>query len=221
MKRSADAGSPSAADRAEEHSSERIGLKDFIKRNTHFFILNLGIAGLFFSNAVITNYMAQIARNVGGSTEQIGRILSFMALLEIPTMLFFVKIHKHISSRTIIKISSIGFTGKMVVCWLAGSVGMLYAAMLFQLIGFSLIMPGMVYYVEEIMDPGEVIKGQALFTMMLTLSTIVASVLGGWLIDAYGVGLLNLISVFVTVAGAVIVFLSIDKVEDHRRLPQD
>lgn len=200
---------------------ERIDLRAFVRRNKYFFILNLGISGLLFSNGILSNYMPQVAAGVGGTTEQAGRILSLMAFLEIPTMVFFGRIHKHFSSRTLIRIASVGFTGKIVMCWLAGSVKMLFAAQVFQLAAFALLTPAMVYYIDEIMSPGEAVKGQSLFTMMFTFSTIIASFTGGWILDASGAKVLTFVAALVTAAGAVVVFLTINKVEDHRRLPQE
>lgn len=211
-------GTPAGADADDD---ERIDLKAFIRRNKYFFIMNLGISGLLFSNAILSNYMPQIAGGVGGTTEQTGRILSLMALLEMPTMIFIGTIKKHFRSRTLIKIASVGFTGKIVVCWLSGSVGVLFAAQAFQLVAFALLMPAMVYYVNEIMSPGEAVKGQSLFTMMFTFSTIIASFAGGWILDASGSKVLTFIAALVTAAGAAVVFLSINKVEDHRRLPHN
>ena len=204
-----------------DEDDERIDLKAFIRRNKCFFIMNLGISGLLFSNAILSNYMPQIAGGVGGTTEQTGRILSLMALLEMPTMIFIGQIKKRFQSRTLIKIASIGFTGKIVVCWLAGSVGVLFAAQAFQLVAFALLMPAMVYYINEIMSPGEAVKGQSLFTMMFTFSTIIASFAGGWILDASGAKMLTFVAALITAAGAAVVFLSINKVEDHRRLPRD
>ena len=206
---------------ADADDDERIDLKAFIRRNKYFFIMNLGISGLLFSNAILSNYMPQIAGGVGGTTEQTGRILSLMALLEMPTMIFIGTIKKHFQSRTLIKTAAAGFTGKIVVCWLAGSVTVLFAAQAFQLVAFALLMPAMVYYVNEIMSPGEAVKGQSLFTMMFTFSTIIASFAGGWILDASGAKVLAFAAALVTAAGAAVVFLSIDKVEDHRRLPHD
>ena len=206
---------------AKAADDERIDLGDFIRRNKYFFIMNFGIAGLLFSNAVLSNYMAQIASAVNGTTEDVGRILSLMALLEIPTMVFFGSIRKRFSSRALIKLAALGFTGKIALCWIAGSVQLLYVAQFFQLIAFALIMPAMVYFINEIMSPGEAVKGQALYTMMFTFATIIASFLGGWMLDAYGARMLTLVSTLVTAAGAAVIIFSIDKVEDHKRLPQD
>ena len=209
----------SAADTDDD--DERIDLRAFIRRNKYFFIMNLGISGLLFSNAILSNYMPQIAGGVGGTTEQTGRLLSLMGLLEMPTMFFIGTIRKYFRSSTLIKIASVGFTGKIVVCWLAGSVGVLFAAQAFQLVAFALLMPAMVYYINEIMSPGEAVKGQSLFTMMFTFSTIIASFAGGWILDASGAKALTLAAAVVTAAGAAVVFMSIGKVEDHRRLPHN
>ena len=195
---------------------ERIDLRAFIRRNRYFFILNLGLSGLLFSNGILSNYMPQIAAGVGGTTEQTGRILSLMAILEIPTMMFIGTIRKHFRSRTLVKIASVGFLGKIVVCWLAGSLGLLFAAQAFQLVAFALLTPAMVYYIDEIMSPGEAVKGQSLFTMMFTFSTIIASFAGGWILDASGAKALTFAGALVTAAGAAVVFLSIDKVKSHR-----
>ena len=209
-------GAGAESETAAEQDDERIDLKEFIARNKYFFIMNLGVAGLFFSNAVLTNYMAQIAGNVGGTTEQVGRILSLMALLEIPTMLFYDRIRRHFSTVTLIRLATIGFTAMIAVCWIAGSVTLLFAAQFFQLIAFALMMPGMVYYINEIMSPGEAVKGQALFTMMIVLSTIAASFTGGWILDASGAKALTFVSLAVTAAGAAVVITTIGKVKAHR-----
>ena len=207
---SSDARAEEEADRKE---TERIDLVSFIRRNRYFFILNLGVAGLLFSNAVLSNYMPQIAGNVGGTTGDVGHILSLMALLEIPTMVFFDKIRKRFSSRTLIKTAAVGFTLKIAVCWLAGSVRVLLAAQVFQLAAFALLMPSMVYFINEIMSPGEAVKGQALYTMMFTLSTIAASLVGGRILDVSGAVTLTFISTLITAAGTAVVVFSIGRVK--------
>ena len=206
---SSDARAEEEADRKE---TERIDLVSFIRRNRYFFILNLGVAGLLFSNAVLSNYMPQIAGNVGGTTGDVGHILSLMALLEIPTMVFFDKIRKRFSSRTLIKTAAVGFTLKIAVCWLAGSVRVLLAAQVFQLAAFALLMPSMVYFINEIMSPGEAVRGQALFTTMITVTTIFSSLLGGWILDVSGAKMLTFIATLATAAGAVIVFAVVDRI---------
>ena len=196
---------------------EDINLIQFIKRNKMFFIMNLGVLGLFFSNAVLNNYMAQITTGVGGTTEDMGRILGVMAFLEIPTMVFFKQLKNRLSCQLLLKAAAIGFTVKIAICWLANSVVMLFIGQLFQPVSFALFLPGMVYFSDEMMSRGEAVKGQALFTTMITITTIFAALFGGMILDASGPKMLTFISTLATAAGAVVVILAVDRVKSHKQ----
>ncbi len=197
---------------ADQEPEETISLMEFIRRNKLFFVLNIGVVGLFFSNSVLNNYMVQIVTDVGGTSEDMGRILGVMAFLEIPTMVFFSRLKRKFSCQLLLKVAAVGFTVKIGLCWLAGSVGMLYVAQLFQLVSFALFLPGMVYFTGENMSPGEAVRGQALFTTMITITTIFSSLLGGWILDVSGAKTLTLISTLATAAGAVIIFAVVDRI---------
>ncbi|MBQ3465948.1 MAG: MFS transporter [Firmicutes bacterium] len=200
-----------------EEPEEEINLPQFIRRNKMFFIMNLGVLGLFFSNAVLNNYMAQICTGVGGTTEDMGRILGVMAFLEIPTMVIFKQLKNKFSCQLLLKAAAIGFTAKIAICWLANSVVMLFIGQLFQPVSFALFLPGMVYFSDEMMSRGEAVKGQALFTTMITITTIFAALLGGVLLDISGPKMLTFISTLATAAGAVVVILAVDRVKSNKQ----
>ena len=197
---------------ADQEPEETISLMEFIRRNKLFFVLNIGVVGLFFSNSVLNNYMVQIVTDVGGTSEDMGRILGVMAFLEIPTMVFFSRLKRKFSCQLLLKVAAVGFTVKIGLCWLAGSVGMLYVAQLFQLVSFALFLPGMVYFTGENMSQGEAVRGQALFTTMITITTIFSSLLGGWILDVSGAKTLTFISTLATAVGAVIIFAVVDRI---------
>ena len=196
----------------EKAEEEKIPLREFIRRNKLFFVLNIGVVGLFFSHAILNNYMVQIVTDVGGTSEDMGRILGVMAFLEIPTMVFFSRLKRRFSCQLLLKVAAAGFTVKIGLCWLAGSVAMLYVAQAFQLVSFALFLPGMVYFTGENMSPGEAVRGQALFTTMITVTTIFSSLLGGWILDVSGAKMLTFIATLATAAGAVIVFCVVDRI---------
>ncbi len=200
----------------QETEEEEINLIQFIRRNKWFFIMNLGVIGIFFSNAVLNNYMAQICDGVGGSTEDMGRILGVMAFLEMPTMIFFKQLRNRFSCQFLLKIAAIGFTVKIAICWLANSVLMLYIGQFFQPVSFALYLPGMVYFSGEMMSKGEAVKGQALFTTMITLTTIFASLLGGVILDVSGPKMLTFVSTLLTAAGALVVIFAVDRVKSNK-----
>ncbi len=199
-----------------EEIEEEINLVQFIRRNKMFFIMNLGVLGLFFSNAVLNNYMAQICSGVGGTTEDMGRILGVMAFLEIPTMVFFKQLRGRFSCQFLLKVAAIGFTVKIAICWIANSVVLLYIGQLFQPVSFALFLPGMVYFSDEMMSRGEAVKGQALYTTMITITTIFATLLGGVILDGSGPKMLTFVSTLLTAAGALVVILAVDKVKSNK-----
>lgn len=192
---------------------EEIDLLSFVKRNKVFCIANLGVIGLYFSNSVMNNYMMQIVTEVGGDSGDMGRILSLMAFLEIPTLVCFDALRKRFSCQTMLKVGAVGFTVKIVMCHIAASVGMILGAQIFQLIAFGLFLPAMVHFIDEVMSKGEAVKGQAVFTMMITLTTIFSSLAGGAILDMSGAKMLTLVSAIATAAGAVIIFLTVDRIK--------
>jgi len=196
-----------------EEEVEEINLLDFLKRNKVFLILNIGVLGIFFSNQVLNNYMIQIVSNVGGDSEDMGRILSIMAFLEIPLMVCAGALRKKFSCELMLKVASVGFTAKIAIHYIATSVGMIYFAQLFQLISFGLFLPVMVMFIDEVMSKGEAVKGQAFFTMMTTVASIIGSLIGGVILDISGAKMLTLIATIFTAVGTAILIATIDKVK--------
>ena len=196
-----------------QKQEENINLIMFIRRNKFFFLMNVGVIGLYFSNSVLNNYMMQIVDVVGGSSEDMGYILAVMAFCEIPTMVFFDRLRKRFSCRLMLKVAAVGFTVKIALCWMADSVGMIFIAQFVQLVSFALFLPAMVHFIDEIMSRGEAVKGQALFTTMVTATTVISSLLGGAILDMSGAKMLTFAATLVTAAGAVIIIATADKVK--------
>lgn len=196
---------------------ESINLIQFIKRNKFFFLVNVGVIGLYFSNSVLNNYMMQIVDVVGGTSEDMGRILSVMAFCEIPTMVCFDLLRKKFSCQLMIKVASVGFAVKIALCWLADSVTMIFMAQFVQLVSFALFLPAMVHFIDEIMSKGEAVKGQALFTTMITVTTVISSLAGGAILDMSGAKMLTFIATIATTVGAVIIIATVDKVRGSKK----
>ncbi len=195
-----------------DEASEKIGLREFFARNRAFVILNFFILLLFFQNSILNNFMFQIVDGVGGGTEDLGRILSFMAFVEIPALLFFDKISRRLSYRALLKLASVAFVLKIAIIYMAKSVAIIFAAHFFHIFSFGLFLPAIVAFVNQIMKKGELVKGQSLYTAAITVSNIFASVSGGLMLDGFGAGFMLLISVAATAAGCIGVLAIIDSV---------
>ena len=161
----------------------------------------------------MNNYLMQIVTEVGGNSADMGRILSLMAFLEIPTLVFFDKLRAKFTCQFMLKVAAIGFTIKILMCHIAASVSMILAAQVFQLIAFGLFLPAMVHFIDEIMSKGEAVKGQSVFTMMVTITTMLSSLAGVAILDISGAKMLTLVSLIITAAGAVIILATVDRIK--------
>ena len=196
----------------EEEEAEEIDLKMFVRRNKLFILLSVFIMILFFQNTITNNFMFQIVDGVGGTSEDMGRIFAVMAALEIPGLFFFDNIHKKFSCSTLLKFASLAFVGKVLTLYLSNSVAMVYAAHFFQLFSFSIFLAGIVQFINEIMERGEAVRGQAVYTTAITIGAVFANIIGGIILDVSGPKTMLLISLILTVIGAVGLFLLIDKI---------
>lgn len=192
---------------------EDINLLEFMRRNRLFVVLNLAIILLFFQNYIANNFMLQIVQDVGGDAEDLGRIFSVMAFLEIPTLFFYDKIRRHFTCQTLLKVAAISFVVKFVIIYVAQSVVLIYVAHFLQLTSFALFLPAMVDFTGSIMTKGEAAKGQALYTACVTVSSIFASLLGGIMIDMAGAKFMVLVATIVAVLGAAAVIMLVGKIK--------
>ncbi len=193
-------------------SRETISLKAFVRRNKIFLIFTIGIVLVFFQNSVFNTYLMQIITAVGGTSSQMGRLFSFMALLELPGLFFFSQLRKRFSCQFLLKVASVAFVFKVFLSYMAPSVGFIYLAFLFQLISFPIFLSASVYLVDEVMEKGEAVKGQSFITGMITLSNVFASLLGGVILDLSGAPLLLLISTILAVIGTGIVICTVGRI---------
>lgn len=206
----ADAPLPMPSDYAQEE--EEINLWRFIRDNKLFLILNIGVIGLYFSNAVLNNFMLQIVNAVGGTSEDMGRVLAVMAFMEMPALFFFDKVKARFSCQTLLKVAAVGFTLRVGLIYLAKSMTVIYLAHIFQTLGFALFLPAMVVFIGDVMRRGEAVKGQAFFTAMTTVAAMISSVLGGIMLDVRDANFMLLVSTLVTAAGALVIILVVGKI---------
>ena len=191
---------------------EEINLWRFIHDNKLFLILNIGVIGLYFSNAVLNNFMLQIVNAAGGTSEDMGRVLAVMAFMEMPALFFFDKVKVRFSCQTLLKVAAVGFTLRVGLIFLAKSMTVIYLAHIFQTLGFALFLPAMVVFIGDVMRRGEAVKGQAFFTAMTTVAAMISSVLGGIMLDVRDAHFMLLVSTLVTAAGALVIIIVVGKI---------
>ena len=63
------------------------------------------------------------------------------------------------------------------------------------------------------MRKGEAVKGQAWFTVMTTLASVISSILGGIMLDTAGDKFMLLVATLVTAAGAAVIVLLVGRIK--------
>lgn len=97
---------------------------------------------------------------------------------------------------------------------LASSISVFYAVQIFQMFGWALITVSSVYYVNAIMKKEDAIKGQAYITMTYTFGSVLGSLIGGALIDDFGVKTMLAFGTASAFVGMIIVFFSAQKTKE-------
>ncbi len=188
-----------------------ISLTAFIKNNIPFVILNTGVIFLFFHQYIISSFMIQIITPLGGDSAQMGTMFSLSAAIEVPAMIAAGIIGRKFNSRQLLKFSMFGFILKNVLLFLAKSTFLVYVSQCTQMLGYALFYPAMVQYIGESMSRGEAVKGQALFTIMMTIAGVLANLTGGMILDTVGVRMLVLSCLVTVIIGAIIFFVMTDR----------
>ena len=140
-----------------------------------------------------------------------GSILAFMTLTEVPVMLLFSRLIKRFSCSSLLRFAVIMFTVKELAIYLAGSVGMLYAAEALQALSFAIFVPASVRYADTVIEKRNAAKGQTYITAVISMASIFASLVGGALLDSAGAKATLLVGVLVSAAGTFVMMFAIQK----------
>lgn len=204
-----------APERRMQSASEKpSGLLEFAKENKRFMLFLLGTATLYFTHGMIGNFMIEFIRSIGGGSEDMGNVLAFMTVVEVPVMLLFGRLTRRFRCSSLLRFAVIMFTVKELMIYLASSLPSLYAAEALQAFSFALFVPASVRYVDEVIAKHNAVKGQAFVTSMMTLGSIFASYIGGLLLDTSTPGFTLLVGVIVSAVGTLIMLGAIQTTEN-------
>lgn len=204
-----------APERRMQSASEKpSGLLEFVRENKRFMLFLLGTATLYFTHGMIGNFMIEFIRSIGGGSEDMGNVLAFMTVVEVPVMLLFGRLTQRFRCSSLLRFAVIMFTVKELMIYLASSLPALYAAEALQAFSFALFVPASVRYVDEVIAKHNAVKGQAFVTSMMTLGSIFASYIGGLLLDTSTPGFTLLVGVIVSAVGTLIMLGAIQTTEN-------
>lgn len=196
----------------EEEIVEKESTGAFIKKHLKFMIFLAGFVLVYFDHTIINNFFITVIKNVGGNTGDMGNAVFLAAMLELPTMALFEKYKNKINIKNTIVISAIFFTLKHTLTYFATNMFMIYLAQATQMLAYALFIPASVYYVDKLFDAKDAVKGQALVTTSMTVSGVLASFLGGILLDNMGVYETLLLGLVLSAVGTIVMIMTVENV---------
>ena len=181
----------------------------FYKENPKFMVLSIAMLFIYYAHAFITNFTISIVRNVGGDHREMGYLIAFMALMELPGMIGFKEISRRFKVSSLLLFSMMMFSAKAIIVWLSPSLMTLTFGFALQVVSFALYIPASVQYANNIIDGKDTVKAQMMFNLMQTGGAVFSSIIGGWLIDFSGISHALLVGAILSCIGTMIAFTAI------------
>lgn len=188
---------------------ESSSLLVFFKENPKFMVLSIAMLFIYYAHAFITNFTISIVRNVGGDHREMGYLIAFMALMELPGMIGFKEISQRFKVSSLLLFSMIMFSVKAIIVWLSPSLIALTFGFALQVVSFALYIPASVQYANIMIDEKDTVKAQMMFNLMQTGGAVFSSIIGGWLIDFSGISHALLVGAILSCIGTMIGFTAI------------
>lgn len=168
-------------------TGESSGVLQFFRKYPSFTGALCGCSLLFISHVLLNSFTYQIVVAKGGDSSEMGFSMALAAVIEILPMVCFGYLLTRAEARSWFRLSGIFFTLKSLGSLLCSSIIVFYAVQLFQMGGWAIISVSSIFYINQIMEPGDSVKGQAYYTMTYTIGSVLGAIIGGQLIDSFGV----------------------------------
>ena len=166
----------------EKQVSECCSIPVFFKRYKWYCVSLLGVMLLAMFHAMTENYLIKIMGRLGGDSGSVGVALFIATAIEMPVILWFDTVRKHIPDNRLLKLAGLSFLLKAVLLLIAPSVTSIYLIQLLQATSYSFLSPTQLYYANAKVQQVDMVKGQAFITASYTLCCAIGNFTGGQLL---------------------------------------
>jgi PPP family 3-phenylpropionic acid transporter len=185
--------------------------RDLFASHPSFLFLIIGCALLYAGHVVVNNFMIYLVTPLGGSDSTVGNLLAFQAIIELPGMILGDRLARRVGTAKMLMVSLIAFNGQQLLFWHASSIAGLYGATLGHMLAFSLFIPVSVVYAQRLARPENLVKAQACFSIATIIGNLLASLLGGRLLEIVGLSQTLQIFYFLSLSGLLLSLFGIDR----------
>ncbi|MPL99624.1 hypothetical protein SDC9_45842 [bioreactor metagenome] len=198
---------------AEAPMKRKIGLESsFLRKYKRYAVFLIGVAVIMTGHTFMSNFLYQIIRFKGGNETSTGIAAAIAAFSEIPIMFGFVYMLRAARCDNYLRVSCVFLAFKLLLVFLASSIHMVYFAQICQMPGYALFTVCAVYYTGTVIAHEDVVSGQAYLNAASILGAFLSLILGGAIIDRFGVQALLLAGVTVMSAGAAVIFCAVQRI---------
>lgn len=200
-------------------AKEAVTVWNMIKNNPCYLFLLSGFALDFVSKTVLSTYLINIIRSLGGTETTLGLAMFVSAASEIPVMFLASVIMKRFRCITLLKISSVFFVLKNAAVFFAGGLPLIFMGMALQSFSYGVFTFAAVYYVKEHLEEKYQVLGQSMIGIMTVgIGGTAGNMLGGIVQDRLGLGMMIGGALVLTVIGMLIVFIAAYLEETSRHM---
>lgn len=155
-----------------------------------FRLMLIGLSLIMLFHNMLMTYFIYAIEHVGGDSSHLGIALGLAAVLEIPVLFLYTRIKGNTASKYFLTASGVFFFVKAALFVAAQSVTMIYLIQCLQIVSYGLMAAARVYYVDETVGKKYETTGQAYMSATETVGIVFGSIIGGFLLQGFGVGAL-------------------------------
>lgn len=181
---------------------------EFFKKYTQLVLLFIGVAFMMYSFSLVNTFLIHIISPIGGNNADLGTAIFIAGAVEFPVIMSLDTLSKKLSTAKLMKISTFFYLAKIGILFFATNMTVVYISQLLSLGANAIASPTMVKYINEVVDKKDLVKGQSISVIGITISGVFASFIGGILIDTFGVKTALLSGIISTIIGTIIVLVS-------------
>ncbi|MBR2825667.1 MAG: MFS transporter [Solobacterium sp.] len=200
-----------------DQSTEKKSSFDFVTKYPALVVMIIGNIFLFSFHNLSNTFLINILENVGGDSASLGVAIALAAIVEIPILFMSTKLlHKYKGSYLMI-FAAISFVIKAALYLFAKTVLMVYVAQLFQMFSYAVDVAVFAHICDEAVEPEDKMLGQAWNTTSISAGLVIGSLLGGMILDAYGLKGMLMVGVIFCIIGLGFMALSSHMFEKEKR----
>ena len=201
----------------------------FFQKYSNLILPVIGMILLYFCHMIINTFAAEVvakvigsnAAAVDGAVESVqGTALFIQAMAELPTMFLFSLILKKVDIKKILIFAAFAYSVKHIAIWLCPNTYVLYGSMILQMFSYAILIPGSVYYANQSVAEEDRNKGQAIFGATVTVGGLLASLIGGQLLNITNISIVLLIGVIASLCGTALIFIALGPKDLFQKKPQ-